>query len=558
MKGFGYDRVIVLTVCAALASLIVGFAVLSEVKRQLVEVSSDSYRQQQALVVDQVSDTLSNNIVNIENQLRVMASIQRVRDISNPEVCNTRLKELLQINQKQLGNLGRTDTAGYFACSVNPALIGQDTARYGSYVHDLINDPEHRPVLGRIKRPAGSESLSVGLHVPVYDNGQFYGTLGGAIQFNQFQDSYLSKVRFGENGYIVVVDDNGDLIYHPDKTMHGRNLMDPEILDNFDPKQRMSSLMESVKDGSEGQFNYKVDGVDKIAIYKSFPIPGIGRNWGVVATIPSAELDKAIVQSGINRIFLILVGMFSMSTALLTFVSLRNIMKNKDLHRVKNDFISITSHQLRTPATIVKQNLGIVRGGFTKNRKERDKFIDAAYHSNENQLSIIENILSVSKLEAGRLVLHKEDVELQKLIRSLTRTMKMSLAEKDHKLHLELPDEPVRLQADRTKLRMVIENLLSNAIKYTPSGGEISITLQVRRRCAEITVRDNGKGIAPKDIPKLFQRFHRLHADETSHVQGTGLGLYLTKKIVQMHHGSISVESHGRKGTSFLIRLPLR
>lgn len=186
MRKFSYNRVIAITTLVALLSMVIGLLVLSKVRDQLVRISTEEYKTQQTLLADQIADTLSINLINVQNQLYIMATIPEVKNINNVEQCNSKLKELLNINQKQLGNLARVDSKGVFGCSVNTAIIGQDTARYGSYVHELIKDPAHKPVMGRVTKPTGTQSLATGLHVPVFEGETFVGSLGGALYFERF------------------------------------------------------------------------------------------------------------------------------------------------------------------------------------------------------------------------------------------------------------------------------------------------------------------------------------------------------------------------------------
>lgn len=557
MKRLPYNKVVIITLLVAAASMGVSLLVLSKIKDRLVQFSTEQYKQQQSLLADQIVDTLSGNIQHVQNQLKVMTVMPQVKDTSNLEVCNNALKQLLEVNQKQLGNLARTNPDGRFACSVNPAIIGEDSAKYGTYVSDLIKDPEHTPVLGRMTRPAGADTLATGLHVPVYDGDTFKGTLGGALYFSKFQNDYLRNIKFGNGGFVVLMDDNGDILYHPNKDQNGKNLMDPEVLKFFEPPSTMQKLLSEVKAGRSGVFDYSVYETKKFGLYKTFNIPNIkNRNWAVIVTIPVEDLKHVVNQAGINTIFVVLVVLISVTTGLLTFVSLRNTIKDLEIQRMKDDFISITSHQLRTPATIVKQSLGLIKGGYASSPKDIHKFIDSAYESNEEQLSIIENILSVSKLEAGRLEIQKERLVIQDLITKLTKSMSMSLASKKHKLVFDMPSKPIYLQADPTKLSMALENLISNAVKYTSSRGIISVKVRRSKGAVTVSVSDNGKGISKEDISQLFLRFNRLHSAVTSHVPGTGLGLYLTKKIIELHGGSIDVVSREKQGSTFTIKLP--
>ena len=540
----------------AFISMALGLTVLTAVKNQLVRVSTENYKKQQSQLANQIAETLSSNLENVQNQLILMASMPEVQSFQDTERCRTRLAELLKINQKQLGNLGRVDSEGYFRCSVNQSLIGQHTSQYGTYVSDLINDPQHKPVLSRVTRPAGVDSFAVGLHVPVYEGGKFSGTLGGALYFNQFQDQYLRSIKLGNNGHVVVIDDNGGILYHPSPEQNGKNLLSEDVLKLFEPQETMHRLLEDVKAGKSGAFDYSVQGTQKTGLYKTFKVPNTDRHWSVIVTLPVEDFAQVVNQAGVNRIFLVLVLLFAFTTGLLTFLSLRNTLKALEVQRMKDEFISITSHQLRTPATVVKQYLGLIKDGFVSNKKDMAEFVDAAYKSNDDQLEIIQNILSISRLEAGHMELQKEPVALQDLIKRISEVMQMHVKQKELTLRMRLPAKPLHLQADPTKLTMAIENLISNAVKYTPEGGTITITARRRQNEVQIAVKDTGKGIPVKEMPKLFKRFNRMKSAVADQVPGTGLGLYLTKLVVELHGGTIAVESAEDKGSTFTITLP--
>jgi len=429
---------------------------------------------------------------------------------------------------------------------------------YGQYIHDLINDPEHKPVMSRANHPKGEpNTLAAALHVPVYEDGVFKGTLGGAIYFNKFQDAYLRNIKFGNNGFAVLMDDNGHILYHPDPKQNGENLLDPKIISLFEPQSVMRQLVRDVQAGKSGSFKYKVNGMSKVGLYKTFGVPDVkNRYWAVVVAIPVEDLQAAVNEAGINRTFIVLVLLFSFIIALLTFLSLHNSIKNFEVQRMKDDFISITSHQLRTPATIVKQNLGLIIEGYATSKKDVDKLIRVANESNDDQLSIIENILSVSRLEAGRLELQPQPIVLQDLL--TTTVGKMVVGTKKHTIHYDLPKRPVKLRVDPTKLAMAVDNLVSNAIKYTQKRGTITISLRTNKESVMISVEDNGRGISKDELPQLFKRFNRLHSAVATQEPGTGLGLYLTKKIVELHGGTIAVRSKVDQGSTFTITLPKR
>lgn len=234
----------------------------------------------------------------------------------------------------------------------------------------------------------------------------------------------------------------------------------------------------------------------------------------------------------------------------------RDITRENEVEMAKDEFLSLASHQLRTPATAVKQFLGLILEGYTKSKQEADTFLKDAYDSNDEQLLIIDDILNVAKIEAGKLELNADQVDLTQLVDHAVAELKASAKTKKHILTLEVPDHSITLSADKLKIMMSVQNLITNAIKYTPDGGKIAVTLTETSKHVTITVRDNGIGISRADQGKLFSKFGRIQTDFTIHVPGTGLGLYLVKQYIDMHGGAIRIQSKVGHGTAFIIELP--
>lgn len=234
----------------------------------------------------------------------------------------------------------------------------------------------------------------------------------------------------------------------------------------------------------------------------------------------------------------------------------RDITKELQIENMKTEFISLASHQLRTPATAVKQLLGLIREGYARNKTEAKDYLEQAYKSNEEQLNIIDDILNVAKIEAGRIQLKHEPTHIAEIITSLIDQLRDQAKAKKITIHFDQPKQPVTITADSIKIKMVIGNLISNAIKYTHDGGHVVIKVVPERKFIKVVVEDNGIGINEADQKKLFAKFSRIANDYTIQVQGTGLGLYLVKQIVRLHGGTIGLESKEGKGSRFTIKLP--
>ena len=230
--------------------------------------------------------------------------------------------------------------------------------------------------------------------------------------------------------------------------------------------------------------------------------------------------------------------------------------KERDVTRAKDELLSLASHQLRTPATGVKQYMGMVLQGFAGPLSDvQEEMLSKAYKSNERQLRVINDILHLAKLDLGRIVLAKTQFDLAELIRDVVEEQEQEIESSDLTMTTKLIKK-APVYADKHMLRMVIENLVSNAIKYTNPGGKISVRLQYRDDGYYITVKDTGVGIALEDTPQLFKQFSRIRNTRSHLVTGTGVGLYLAKHLTQLHDGDIAVESEVGKGSSFIVYIP--
>ncbi|MBI5046102.1 MAG: Cache 3/Cache 2 fusion domain-containing protein [Candidatus Niyogibacteria bacterium] len=258
--------------------------------------------------------TFAGNIANIlrlemENQITLFTQIAQLPEIqsSDPAVCNQKLDDLFFKYGKKLTNIGRMNAKGIFDCSYNRDAIGVNGPSVAPHLKTIIEDPEHRPVLGRIIPPvAGTVSAGpiTSFHVPIFDkNGKFLGTLGGAINFNDLKDKYLKDVIVLQQGYAVITDDNGDILYHPRTEFMGKNVWSEEMQNNTGRSQALNEMWKNVAAGKTDIVRYVFEGKEKIAAYvPATVLPG--RVWGVTVTVPLEDLQKILLTQGINRVFL--------------------------------------------------------------------------------------------------------------------------------------------------------------------------------------------------------------------------------------------------------------
>lgn len=232
--------------------------------------------------------------------------------------------------------------------------------------------------------------------------------------------------------------------------------------------------------------------------------------------------------------------------------------ENRELQRAKDDLLSIASHQLRTPATGVKQYIGMLREGYGgKVSTRQKKLLDEAYNSNERQLGIIDEILHVARIDTGRLILQRDRIKIRAIVDQILREQAKAIKDKSQQILTKFPTKILYAYGDPQYVRMAIENIISNAVKYTHEGGTITISIKRKGDFAAISVTDTGVGIDKKDLHLLFQKFSRIPNQLSRQTAGSGVGLYIAKQLIDMHGGSIEVESTAGEGTTFSILLPL-
>ena len=229
-----------------------------------------------------------------------------------------------------------------------------------------------------------------------------------------------------------------------------------------------------------------------------------------------------------------------------------------EINQSKDEFISIASHQLRTPATGVKQYLGMVLEGFFGDLEDSQRnALERAYENNERQLRIVTDLLKVAQVDAGKVVLRREPIALNDYVADIAGDWKEKVAKRNQVLVFRPADSEVMVSADPETLRMVVENVLDNASKYTSEGKRITLCIaSTRDQKAAIRVIDEGIGIPDEKIDRLFEKFWRMDNEMSAKIEGTGLGLYWAKKIIDLHGGDIRYRHNRPHGSVFDIVLP--
>lgn len=227
------------------------------------------------------------------------------------------------------------------------------------------------------------------------------------------------------------------------------------------------------------------------------------------------------------------------------------------LNASKDEFISLASHQLRTPATGVKQYVGMVREGFAGEMNERQQeLLERAYESNERQLRIISDLLKVAQVDAGKVKIKKTLTNVNSILASVIYEQADTYRAQNQKIEHKNSDMVINARIDANMIRMVLENIINNASKYSHQNAHVAVGAYEVGKKVCIEIEDNGVGIGEEDVSRLFQKFSRIDNELSTQVGGTGLGLYWAKKIVDLHKGKIILRSEVDQGSTFIVELP--
>ncbi|MFI5275605.1 MAG: CHASE domain-containing protein [Candidatus Saccharimonadales bacterium] len=285
-------------------------------------------------------------------------------------------------------------------------------------------------------------------------------------------------------------------------------------------------------------------------------------NWKITAVagpnvVPAADRDRPL-----TTMFWGLLASIILAGVVWLLISSREFLLNRqnqlEVQSAKDDLLSLASHQLRTPATVVKQYVGMLLQGYSGELTSKQTgMLKHAYDSNERQLQIINQLLYVARLDAGRITLHKELIDISEILDQVYHEQLVEAKLRHQKLIYKPPHEAINADVDVQYFHMVIDNLISNAVKYTPEKGTITLSASNVGDEVQVSVKDTGIGIDEERQQMIFDKFTRLENELAADVSGSGIGLYLTEQIVNLHGGYIEVKSHPGDGSKFTVHQPV-
>ena len=229
----------------------------------------------------------------------------------------------------------------------------------------------------------------------------------------------------------------------------------------------------------------------------------------------------------------------------------------KTVEQMKNDFVSIASHELRTPLGVIMGYLNLfLAGQLGPLSQDQLTFLERIYHSSADMAALVEDLLNISRIEAGRLEVTRQRFGIDQLIAEVLNHLELRAQSKSIDIQTRHDSPGKSIEADRQKIEQALTNIIDNAIKYTYEHGAISIHTKAKNGYVEIRIKDSGVGISPENIGHIFEKFYRESNPLSVKEGGSGLGLYISRKLIELHGGTITVTSKPSQGSVFVIKLP--
>ncbi len=244
---------------------------------------------------------------------------------------------------------------------------------------------------------------------------------------------------------------------------------------------------------------------------------------------------------------------------IISFLIIKSFEKLAESNRLKSEFVSIASHQLRTPLTGIKWAINLMMSEDVERLdEEKSDRLKTIKESNQRMIDLVNDLLNISRIEQGRLGLKPEEIDLKEITKELEKEYIIVAKSKNLTLSFQIEKDLPKIKADKQGIQLVMHNLIDNAIRYSPQNGKVDIRMFSKNSSVRCEVEDNGVGIPKDDQKRIFQKFFRSRNVLKYQTEGTGLGLFIAKAIVDSSKGKIGFQSKENKGSTFWVELPIK
>jgi len=565
------NKQIIIAICIVLIVLVIFLGY--ESNKEVEKIVQKQFNKQQLMLVKQAASGIEGFINEKVITIEILAKDESDKSLSNfTRSFETIYNKTSGIYVIEFINKNGVVVSGY------PKIytpIGYDLySTNNSYVFEKVRETKKTYISDPI--PLFEGGLGSFIWVPVYDNEEFKGVILAIIKIYTISEQFLAPIESGESGYAYMINNKGVSLYDgAHRRAVGKKYS--KILNNTNPS--WINILNKQKNGSEGTGYYFENNKKRIVAYS--PITMRNQLWSVAISVPESEVSKLIHSVYLQQIFFIgavitiilsgslwIILMFSRwNKELEKEVEIKTMdlkkskneleianKKLKELDKLKSEFVSIVSHELKTPLTAMKISAQVLESLPENDIKSRSRkeLLKIIIRNIDRQTNLINDLLEISRIESGRMKLKMEKLSLPEIIKNSVDHIKPSASKKNISINIELPEKLPKIIGDRDKLIQVLVNLLNNAIKFTPKDGNITVKTSAKDKQVEVKVKDTGIGIAQQDLDKVFDKFYQVDSGLTRKVGGTGLGLAICKGIIESHGGSIMAESEFGKGSTFI------
>lgn len=243
-----------------------------------------------------------------------------------------------------------------------------------------------------------------------------------------------------------------------------------------------------------------------------------------------------------------------------TLVILHDVTRERLSDQMKSEFVTLAAHQLRTPTSAVKWSLqSLMSGDLGTLNAEQKKAIETAYITNDRVISLVRDLLDLAQIEEGKYISKTELADIEEIIQSVINENKQIIANRKLRVEFKRSETPLpKLMLDKEKIKIAIGNIFDNALRYTLAGGKVTISSFGSKKQVQVEVKDTGLGIPSDEQERVFTKFFRAENIRKMDTEGTGLGLYIAKNIIEAHEGKIWFNSEENKGTTFYFTIPVK
>lgn len=415
--------------------------------------------------------------------------------------------------------------------------------------------------------------------VPVFEDGEFRGTIFGIVS----DENIISQFDTNSNSSNIVylLNSKGEIIYDQ-SGMYNKGTSYFDHISGYEVERL--DIVRAQMNGLEGNGKYpsiSSNGHRQDVLVSYSPVTWYNKNWSLGLSSPGNEVDKIIVSvyiklftvAGLSVLFILFLSSQVYFILLNWNKSLEKEVEKKthelqrsneslvsanlklqELDRLKTEFLSMVSHELKTPLTAMKTSSEFMLEEKC-DQDTRRQLLALINRNIDRQARMVDDLLDISRIESNRIKFDMESVDLHEALEHSLENIRKLSDDKGIEIETDMPEQVPKVHADKDKLIQVFVNLLNNAVKFTPKGGTITVSAQETSHNVEVSVKDNGIGMDPENLEHVFDKFYQIDSTSTRKVGGCGLGLSITKGLVEGMGGSIKVESEPGKGSTFIFTL---